>query len=464
MPLALLKAIPKVDLFLRRAEEEPDLASAPRVHLLAAIRRTLTELRRDLMAGRLVSVPGLDDLLPTVRAQLAAETAWSLRPVVNATGLVLHTNLGRAVLCETAAARVAEIAANYSNLEYDPQAGERDSRQAHVESLITRLTGGAAALAVNNNAAALLLIMAAVCGGREVIVSRGELVEIGDSFRLPEILAQGGVRLREVGATNKTTLADYAAAIEPERSGGLLKVHPSNFRMIGYTHQPTVAELASLASARGLPLIFDAGSGAFGLQMIGEPDPAEALAAGADLVCFSGDKLLGGPQAGLVAGRAELVARLKVHPLARALRLDKLRLAALEATLRLHLDPNQARRDIPTLAMLHIEGEELRARAESLKTALAAVAPTLDLAVVEVEGQAGGGAAPEYPLPSWAVAITHSRLSAERLEAALRRGEPPVVGRIHRERLLLDVRTVQPGQFALLAGAAAALESLTGRE
>ncbi|MDR2726039.1 MAG: L-seryl-tRNA(Sec) selenium transferase [Candidatus Adiutrix sp.] len=464
MPTALLRAIPKVDLLLGRAEAAPDLAAAPRVHLLTAVRRALDELRRDILAGRLKEVPGPDDLLAVVRLRLAEETAPSLRPVVNATGVVLHTNLGRSILGEAVAARVAEVAASYSNLEYDLRTGERGSRQAHVESLLTRLTGGAAALAVNNNAAALLLIMAAVCGGREVIVSRGELVEIGDSFRLPEILAQGGVTLREVGATNRTTLEDYAKAIWPERSGCLLKVHPSNFRLIGYTGQPTVAELASLAGPLGLPLICDVGSGALGLKMPGEPDLAEVLGAGADLVCFSGDKLLGGPQAGLVVGRADLVARLKTHPLARALRLDKLCLAALEATLRLHLDPDRAGRNIPTLAMLKAEAGELRARAESLRTALAAAAPTLDLAVVEAEGQAGGGAAPEYPLKSWAVALAHPRLSAERLEAALRRGETPVLGRIHRERLLLDPRTIRPDQFPLLAGAVAALESLTGGE
>jgi L-seryl-tRNA(Ser) seleniumtransferase len=464
MPSSLLRAIPKVDILLKRAEAVPPLATAPRVHLLAAVRRTLAELRLALLAGRLAAVPGLEDLLADVRGRLDAETAFSLRQVINATGVVLHTNLGRSILGEAVAARVAEIAASYSNLEYDPQAGRRDSRQVHVEKLLTRLTGGAAALAVNNNAAALLLIMAAVCGGREVIVSRGELVEIGDSFRLPEILTLGGVVLREVGTTNKTTLADYAGAIAPERSGGLLKVHPSNFRIIGYTHQPTVADLSGLAASRGLPLICDLGSGALGLKIPGEPDLAEVLAAGADLVCFSGDKLLGGPQAGLVVGRADLVARLRVHPLARALRSDKLCLAALEATLRLHLDPDRARRDVPTLAMLHAEGGELRARAETLGTLLSAGAPSLGLAVLEVEGQAGGGAAPEYPLPSWAVALTHPRLSAERLDAALRRGAPPVVGRIHRERLILDVRTVQPGQFAVLAEAVAALEDLTGRE
>jgi len=463
MPPALLRAIPKVDILLRRAEAEPDLSPAPRVHLLAAVRRALADLRRDILSGRLTAPPGPETLLAAVRGHLAEETAFSLRPVVNATGVVLHTNLGRSILGQAVAARVAKIAASYSSLEYDPQAGARGSRQAHVESLLTRLTGGAAALAVNNNAAALLLIMAALCGGREVIVSRGELVEIGDSFRLPEILAQGGVVLREVGATNKTTLADYAGAVAPGRSGCLLKVHPSNFRLIGYTHQPTVAELAALASAHGLPLICDVGSGAVGLRLPGEPLPAEILGAGADLVCFSGDKLLGGPQAGLVVGRADLVARLKVHPLARALRIDKLCLAALEATLRLHLDPDRAR-EIPTLAMLRLEAGELRARAEALKTALAAAAPALDLAVVETEGQAGGGAAPEYPLPSWAVAVTHPHLSAERLDAALRRGEPPVVGRLHRERLLLDVRTLQPGESELLAGAVAALEDLTGRE
>ena len=462
MPPAHLRSIPKVDILLHGAAAVPALAAAPRVHLLAAVRRTLAELRRDILDGRAAEIPGLETLLALVRGHLAEETAPSLRPVINATGVVLHTNLGRSILGEAVAAKVAEIAAAYTTLEYDPRAGGRGSRQAHVEDLLTRLTGGAAAMVVNNNAAALLLIMAAVCGGREVIVSRGELVEIGDSFRLPEILAQGGVGLREVGATNRTTLADFAEAIVPERSGGLLKVHASNFRIIGYTGQPTAAELAALAKARGLPLICDAGSGAVGVKLPGEPDLSELLAAGADLVCFSGDKLLGGPQAGIVVGRADLMARLRVHPLARALRIDKLCLAALEATLRLHLDPERARREIPTLAMLHAEAGELLARAEDLKRALAAAAPALKLAVAEVEGQAGGGAAPEYPLPSWAVAVTHPLLSAERLDAALRRGDPPIVGRINRERLLLDVRTIQPGQFALLAGAAAALENLTG--
>jgi len=464
MPSALLRAIPKVDLLLKRAEDEPGLSSAPRVHLLAAIRRALADLRRDLLAGRLTALPGQEALMEAVRGHLAVETAMSLKPVVNATGVVLHTNLGRSILGQAVAARVAEIAASYSCLEYDRNSGERVSRQTHVENLLTRLFGGASALAVNNNAAALLLITAAVCGGREVIVSRGELVEIGDSFRLPEILAQGGVVLREVGTTNRTTLADYAGAIAPERSGAILKVHPSNFRLVGYTSRPTVAELASLASARGLPLICDIGSGAMGLRLPEEPEPAEVLAAGADLVCFSGDKLLGGPQAGLVVGRADLMARLKSHPLARAVRLDKLCLAALEATLRLLLAPDQARRDIPTLAMLHADAGELRVRAETLKTELAAAAPALSLAVVETEGQAGGGAAPEYPLPSWAVAVTHPGLSAEALDAAFRRGEPPVVGRLHRERLLLDVRTIQPGQSALLAEAAAGLSDLTVRE
>ncbi|MDR3037912.1 MAG: L-seryl-tRNA(Sec) selenium transferase [Candidatus Adiutrix sp.] len=455
----LLRTIPKVDLLLEKAGARPDMAAAPYIHLLAAIRRTLADLRRDLRAGRAEAAPDLEALLRTVSLNLKEELTFSLRPVVNATGIVLHTNLGRSVLSEAAAGWVAQIASSYTTLEYDPLAGGRGSRQAHLETLLTRLTGAEAALAVNNNAAALLLIMAALCGGREIVVSRGELVEIGGSFRLPEILKQGGVRLREVGTTNQTTPADYAEALDPERVGGLLKVHPSNFRIIGYTRQPETAELAALAAARGLPLIYDLGSGLISgledLKISGEPTVAQVLAEGADLVCFSGDKLLGGAQAGLIVGRKNLVARLKTHPLARPLRIDKLTLAALEATLRLHLDPERARREIPTLAMIFAEPAELHARAERLKDLLTAADPTLVLEVVAVEGQTGGGAAPERPLPSWAVAVVHPRLSAERLEAALRGRDMPIVARIGHDRLLLDVRTIRPGQLPLVAEALA---------
>ena len=461
MQTDLLRAIPKVDLLLARAEANPELAAAPRPLLLAAVRRTLDDLRRNILAGQAAATPDQETLLQAVGAALEAEMAFSLRPVVNATGIVLHTNLGRAALSAAAAGRAAEIAAAYSTLEYDAQAGERGSRQTHAAGLLTRLTGAQAALAVNNNAAALLLIMAAVCGGREAIVSRGELVEIGDSFRLPEILRQGGVILREVGATNRTRLTDYAEAFNPERTGALLKVHPSNFRLVGYAGRPTTAELAALAAGYGLPLVYDLGSGALAdleeLKITDEPTVPQVLAEGAYLVCFSGDKLLGGPQAGLIVGRADLVARLKTHPLARALRIDKLTLAALEVTLRLYLDPERARREIPTLAQLFAPPAELKARAEDLRQRLAAADPALELEVTAVEGQAGGGAIPEHPLPSWAVAAAHPHLAAEHLEAALRRRHVPIVARLNHGRLLLDVRALQPGQAGLIAEAFSAL-------
>jgi L-seryl-tRNA(Ser) seleniumtransferase len=371
-------------------------------------------------------------------AELAGERRPRLRRVLNATGVVVHTNLGRAPLAEEALARVTEIARGYSNLEYDLSAGARGSRQDHAADLLRRLTGAEAALVVNNNAAAVLLALAALAEGREVLVSRGELIEIGDGFRIPDVLARSGARLREVGTTNRTRAADYERAVGPE-TALLLRVHQSNFRVVGFAAQPRIEELAAVAQRHGLPLVDDLGSGAL-TDLWDEPDARASLAAGADLVCFSGDKLLGGPQAGIVAGRAELVEKLRRHPLQRALRADKLTLAALEGTLALYLD---AAERIPVVAMLREPAAAVRARAERLASLVGG----------EVEAtvaRAGGGALPLAEVESFACAVE------EELAAALRAGEPPVVAIVRDGRTLLDCRTLADDELDEVAAAVAA--------
>src|SRR5437868_6953497 len=349
-----LRDLPSVD-ELARAVGDP-LA-------VAAARSVLARAREEIAAG---GEP--EDLEERVRAELAAARAPQLRRVLNATGVIVHTNLGRAPLAEEALARVLEIGRGYSNLEYDLERGARGSRQDHVLDILRRLTGAEAALVVNNNAAAVMLALAALAEGREVLVSRGELIEIGDGFRIPDVLARSGARLVEVGTTNRTRAADYERAIGPE-TALLLRVHQSNFRLVGFTEQPSLRELAAVAQRHGLPLVDDLGSGVL-LHLEGEPSARESLAAGAELVCFSGDKLLGGPQAGVVVGRAELVERLRRHPLQRALRIDKLSLAALEGTLLLYLDPERAAREIPVLRMLKEDAAAVHARAERLAAAV----------------------------------------------------------------------------------------------
>jgi len=387
-----------------------------------AAREVLARARVEIRAGR---DPG--DLEAALHAALAEARRPALRRVLNATGVIVHTNLGRAPLPAAALERVAEAARGYSNLEYDLAAGERGSRQSHVAALLRRLTGAEAALVVNNNAGALLLALAALAEGREVIVSRGELIEIGDGFRIPDVLARSGARLVEVGTTNRTRARDYERATG-DATALLLRVHQSNFRVVGFTERPSMADLAAIAHAKGLPLVDDLGSGAL-VELGDEPTARATLEGGADLVCFSGDKLLGGPQAGIVAGRAELVERLHRHPLHRALRIDKLGLAALEGTLLLYLDPERAFREVPVLRMLREETAAVRERAERLAAAVGGE-------VEETVARVGGGALPLAELPSFACAVD------EGLAAPLRDGTPAIVGIVRDGRLLLDCRTL----------------------
>jgi L-seryl-tRNA(Ser) seleniumtransferase len=400
-----------------------------------AARRVIERAREEIRAG---SDPG--DLGERLLAELEEARRPRLRRVLNATGVIVHTNLGRAPLPEAAVERVRATAAGYTNLEYDLNAGARGSRQDHVLSVLRRLTGGEGALVVNNNAAAVLLALAALAEGREVVVSRGELLEIGDGFRIPDVLIRSGARLIEVGTTNRTRAADYERAIGPE-TALLLRVHQSNFRVVGFTELPSTAELAAVAARHSLPLVEDLGSGAL-LQLHDEPQVRDALGAGADLVCFSGDKLLGGPQAGIVVGLAELIERLRRHPLQRALRADKLTLAALEGTLALYLDPERALREVPVLRMLAEPAEAIRTRADRL-------AELTGGTVEETIARVGGGALPLAELPSFACSVE------EALAATLRQGEPPVVGVVRDGRLLLDCRTLADAELAEVAAAVA---------
>jgi L-seryl-tRNA(Ser) seleniumtransferase len=398
-----------------------------------AARTVIAQARDELRAG---ADPG--DLVARLRDELTAARQPALQRVLNATGVIVHTNLGRAPLPRAALDRVQDVGLGYSNLEYDLAAGARGSRQDHVGRILSRLTGAEAAIVVNNNAGAMLLALAALAEGREVLVSRGELIEIGDGFRIPDVLARSGARLVEVGTTNRTRADDYERAVRAE-TALLLRVHQSNFRVVGFTEQPTVPELAAVARRHDVPLLDDLGSGAL-LDLSDEPTVRGALSAGADLVCFSGDKLLGGPQAGIVVGRASLIERLRRHPLHRALRIDKLGLAALEGTLLLYLEPDRALRGIPVLRMLHEDVATVRARAERLAAAVGGD-------VEETLARVGGGALPLAELPSFACAVD------EELSEPLRRNEPPVIGIVRDGRLLLDCRTLADGDVDEVAAA-----------
>jgi L-seryl-tRNA(Ser) seleniumtransferase len=443
----LRRLIPSID----SALQDDEVRALVLVHGRSVVRG---ELRKVLDVARERGAAGDVDGVHALLRGLAGETARRLRqrlapslvPVINATGVVVHTNLGRAPLSREAAARVAEIASSYSNLELDLATGERGDREVHAESRLRDLLGAEATVVVNNCAAAVLLLVNTLAEGRDVLVSRGELVEIGGSFRIPDVIRKGGGTLREVGTTNRTRLADYRAALGPE-TGMILKVHPSNFRVVGFTEAPALEDLAALAGEAGVPLALDQGSGLLRAPreaLAGEGTAGQVLAAGADLVAMSGDKLLGGPQAGLVAGRRVLVEAMRRNPLYRALRVDKMTLAALDAVLAEH-EAERAVGHVPVLRMIRLTFEEIRARAVSFARSLdAASGGSLRVDIVPGGSAVGGGAAPTIELETALVALTHSTLTASRLAAALRAGRPPVIVRIADDLVLLDLRTVAP--------------------
>ncbi len=460
-----LRRLPKVDDLLRHADVAPLLEAHPRAVVLEALREAIDGARARLLA---FADADYDEagLLADVCSRVALKDRRSLHAVINATGIVVHTNLGRSILSEAATAAVAEIASSYSTLEYDIATGERGSRHVHCEELLCRLTGAEAAIAVNNNAAAVMIALSALGRGKEAVVSRGQLVEIGGSFRIPDIMRESGATMVEVGTTNKTHLRDYENAIT-ERTGVLLKVHSSNFRVVGFTQEVGLDELVPLGKAHGVPVFEDQGSGvlvdlrAFGLPY--EPTVGESIAAGADLVSCSGDKLLGGPQAGILVGRADIIALLKKHPMARALRLDKMTLAALEVTLRAYLDPDKALAEIPTLRMITAPAAEMAERADALARRLADACG--NHAVVDIApdvSRAGGGALPMADIPTTVVRVTPTQMSPVELEERLRLGEPALIARIKDDRLLLDPRTLlvrdEPVVVARVAGVLAGAE------
>jgi L-seryl-tRNA(Ser) seleniumtransferase len=443
------RKIPSIEQIRQRPAVSELEARYGRRAVVDALRAAADRMRDDLARGESYEdVAGAIEQGASVR--LREDASFSLRPVINATGVVIHTNLGRAPLSAAAVARVAEVAGGYANLEYDLGAGGRGRRDVHAERQLCRLTGAEAACVVNNNAAGTLITLAALARGREVIVSRGELVEIGGGFRVPEVMAQSGAVLREVGTTNRTRVSDYAAAIG-DRTALILRVHPSNFRIEGFTERPALADLAALAKRFELPLVDDLGSGL--LQpaagtLRDEPAVATTLRDGADLALFSGDKLLGGPQAGIIAGRRELVEQIRKHPLMRALRVDKMTYAALEATLQSYAA--ERTEEVPVARMIAASVEDVGVRTEALSERLNSAA-RVTARVIDGMSTIGGGSAPGSALPTRLVQLAHTTLGATALEEHLRSLDPPVIGRIENDHVVLDLRTVLPEQDDVLA-------------
>ncbi|MBI5027041.1 MAG: L-seryl-tRNA(Sec) selenium transferase [Nitrospirae bacterium] len=445
-----LSKIPSVDELLKSQHGLNWLDSYPRRLVLKAIRETLDLQRAEIMRG---SAPELsiDAIAPYVESTIKSLSAYRLKPLINATGVIIHTNLGRSILSAKSIDNINEIAGSYSNLEYELPQGQRGKRYSHIKDILKEISGAEDAIAVNNNAAAVLLCLNTFAKGREVIVSRGELVEIGGSFRIPDVMRSSGAILREVGTTNKTHLTDYKNAIN-ENTALLLKVHPSNYRIIGFTEEVSIEEVVRLGSIHNLPVMVDLGSGCmidlekYGIH--GEPSVQDIIKTGVDIVTFSGDKLLGGPQAGIILGRKALIEEIQKNPLTRAVRIDKLTLAALEATMLEYMDEERAIKNIPTLMMLTQPVETIRLRAKKISALLKkAVADRAKVEVMTDQSRAGGGSLPEAGLPTFVVSIMPSYISVSALEERLRKGVPPVISRIKEDALILDARTVRDSEI-----------------
>lgn len=438
-----LRELPSVEQLLQSEIAVTYIAEYGRPLVVDAVRLTLQKIRFDFSIQE--SIPDQPEILRQVKSQLQAWTTHSLQPVVNATGVILHTNLGRAPLSQAAIQAMHAVASGYSNLEYDLRTGKRGSRLVHAEELLKHLTGAPAALVVNNNAAAVLLVLTALAHRRSVVIARSQLVEIGGGFRVPDVMKQSGARLIEIGTTNRVHLSDYEQALSEQAAVLILRAHRSNFRITGFTTEPSLSEIAQVAHKAGIPLVDDLGSGAlldttqFGLGH--EPTVHESLQSGADLVCFSGDKLLGGPQAGILIGDAELIAKLKKHPLARAIRADKLCLAALSATL-MHYLKDEALQEIPVWKMISTPAERLLERAQTWAHALG------EGTVIQSNSTVGGGSLPDELLPTYCLAL--SARSPNRFLEKLRQASPPIIARLEDDRILFDPRTVLPEQDQVL--------------
>jgi L-seryl-tRNA(Ser) seleniumtransferase len=449
---ALLSALPSVDEILKSREGTEWLASFSRAVVLQAVREVIDEERKKILGSK-TSDSSFPGLFPDIAARIHKLSSYSLVPVINATGIVLHTNLGRALLSERALENVVAVSRGYSNLEYDLGEGKRGKRHVHTERILEQLTGAEDALIVNNNAAAVFLTLNTLARGREVVVSRGELVEIGGSFRVPDVMSASGAILREIGTTNKTHLYDYRRAIS-EATGLILKVHQSNYKITGFTEDVPVDVLAQLGRDHSLPVMYDLGSGnlvdlkPYGIHS--EPSVQEILRSGIDIVTFSGDKLLGGPQGGVIVGRKDLLEKIRKNPLARAVRVDKMTIAAFEATLMEYLDPGQAMKNIPVLDMLFQPVESIRGRARRIANGLRKRISTAGISVVKDVSKAGGGSLPEAAFDTYAVSVVPSHISVNDLETRLRLDPRPVIARIRENALLLDARTIRDREIPQL--------------
>jgi L-seryl-tRNA(Ser) seleniumtransferase len=454
----LFQKIPAVDRILNSPFLAETLPAYPRSLVLKAVHQVLEGIRGAIKSGQGFEEPlSLDRVSHLVTEKLAILNQPSLRPLINATGVVVHTNLGRSILAERALGKFKPLAGAYSNLEYDLKRGERGSRYSHVEGILKELTGAEAGTVVNNNAAAVLVALDTLARGREVVISRGQLVEIGGSFRIPEVMKRGGARMVEVGTTNKTHLRDYEEVIGPD-TALLLKVHKSNYHLIGFTEDVDTVELVTLAHKHNIAVMEDLGSGCFvdfsKYGLVKEPTVQEVLGQGVDLVTFSGDKLLGGPQAGIILGRKPLVEAIRKNQLSRALRIDKLTLLALEETLRIYRDESIAIKEIPTLKMILTPYDQLKTKAGRLRRMIGKLdSPNFSLQLADGTSKVGGGSLPLLVIPTCLVALVPGRLSANTLEQKLRDYDPPIISRVEKDQVLLDVRTVQESELKTVAGA-----------
>jgi L-seryl-tRNA(Ser) seleniumtransferase len=460
----LLRRLPGVDRILEKIKSDPFFINVPVSLVTRSIREVIESLRLKILEnGGVTTDPFLDEniIIEKVKSGVNASLSLNLFRTINATGVVIHTNLGRSLIADAAVENLLSISARYSNLEFDIQSGKRGSRYRAVEDILCELTGSQAAMVVNNNAAAVLLCLDTLAKGKEVVVSRGELVEIGGSFRIPDVMARSGAILKEIGSTNRTHLKDYVLALQDE-TGLLLKVHTSNYRVTGFTASVSLGELVLLGKSRGIPVMEDLGSGTlmdfsrYGMQK--EPTIQESVATGADVVTFSGDKLLGGPQAGIILGSKEILDQIKQNPLTRALRIDKLTLAALESTLHLYRDPEKARQSIPTLRMLTMPILDIQDRADRLYSYLSGISDSrLILTRQTASSRAGGGSLPMLDIPTVCVGIQVENVSTNAVDEFLRHYSTPVIGRIENDRVLMDVRTIQDDELMCIRSAIEAL-------